>query len=185
MDTQPKKLSSEYHIDGQDRLIYVDDTWREFANNNAAPELVSDTILFKPLWNFIADRKVHHLYQMLLEKVRQSGKPVQIFYRCDAPHMRRFMEMRMTLDEESGVQFRNWLVREEPCEPVELLDTTAKRSQELLIICSWCKRVKVETQTWVQVEEAVQQLALFEAAELPQLSHGICPECFETWLPKS
>jgi hypothetical protein len=182
MEQQTKQLLSEYYIDAADRLIFVDETWREFARDIAAPELVSDSILYKPLWDFIADKRVQHLYQILLARVRQSGEPAQVSYRCDSPGTRRFLQMRMTPDTEAGVHFHNWLVREEKREPVRLLEMTPKRSEEIIIICSWCKLVKLDDDTWVEVENAVQQLGLFEAVEMPKLSHGMCPDCAQTWL---
>ena len=184
MDKNLKKLLSEYHIDAQDRLIYIDESWREFAHNNAASELVGDSILNKSLWNFIAGKQVQHLYQMLLAKVRQSGQPAQVTFWCDAPHARRFLELTMTPDEEAGVQFHSWLIREEEREPIGLLEMTRKRTQEFLVICSWCKKVKLDEESWAEVEEAVKELGLFEATELPQLSHGMCPQCAQTWLSK-
>ena len=91
-------------------------------------------------------------------------------------------EMEIVPDEKAGIRFRNWLVHEELRESVRLLEIETARSQEFLIICSWCKRVKLDEDVWVEVEEAVQKLGLFETAVLPQLSHGMCPDCAQTWL---
>jgi hypothetical protein len=46
-------------------------------------------------------------------------------------------------------------------------------------MCGWCKRVSVRN-TWVEVEDAVLELRLFEREVLPDLTHGICPGCLET-----
>ena len=182
MNEQPQKLISEYHIDAEDRLIYIDETWQEFSRNNQAPELTSDSVLQKRLWDFIADKEVQHIYQILLGKVRQSGKVIQVSYRCDAPHVRRLLQLVMTPDVEGRVKFHSWLLREERRDAIKLLGLTSARSESFLTICSWCKRVQLDINSWVEVEEAVQRLKLFEVAELPKLSHGICPECAQAWL---
>jgi hypothetical protein len=90
--------------------------------------------------------------------------------------------MEMMPDADAGVHFHNWLVREEERESVRLLEMTPERSDAILIICSWCKQVQLGEDTWAEVETAVQQLGLFEAMKLPQLSHGMCPDCAQTWL---
>ena len=54
-------------------------------------------------------------------------------------------------------------------------------SDEILVICSFCKRIRVEEAQWVEVEEAVRLLELNEAWPLPQLSHSVCEACFADW----
>jgi hypothetical protein len=182
MYQQQKIFLSEYHIDAKDRLIYVDETWREFAVQNAAPELAGEKILNKPLWDFISSKEVVHLYQMLLDRVRQTGEPIKIAYRCDAPHARRFFEMDLNPYNGSEIRFFNWLIHEEALERFKLLVLISDRSEEFLVVCSWCKRVKMDDQSWVEVEVAVEQLRLFGEIILPQLSHGICADCLKDFM---
>jgi hypothetical protein len=95
MKEQPQKLLSEYHIDIEDRLIFIDDNWYAFARANQAPYLADAQILGKSLWDFITGNEVQNLYNLMLKKVRLSGEPVQVLYRCDAPHLRRFLQLKM------------------------------------------------------------------------------------------
>jgi hypothetical protein len=62
---------------------------------------------------------------------------------------------------------------------VPLFNTATPRSDEpLLRVCSWCK--KVDTRWgWCEAEEAVVRLGLFEAQALPDITHGICQDCYE------
>ena len=62
---------------------------------------------------------------------------------------------------------------------VQLLDPAAPRSTELLMVCSWCKQVKLSEDRWVEVEEAMHELQLLQRAEMPALSHGLCRNCAE------
>lgn len=48
-----------------------------------------------------------------------------------------------------------------------------KRLQGLLPICSYCKKVRNEENYWQQVESYITSHSDLE------LSHGVCPECFE------
>jgi hypothetical protein len=44
-------------------------------------------------------------------------------------------------------------------------------------MCSWCRRVRLDAARWVEVEDAVAELRLFEDVRPPQISHGVCPIC--------
>jgi hypothetical protein len=178
-NNEAKELLSEYHVDDQDRLIFVDEAWHQFARDNNTLELTTDAILQKSLWEFITNQQVRHLYRLMLEKVRTTGEALDVYYRCDAPEWRRYLQMRMTPSQNGRVQFRNWLLRQEKRPPVPLLDMTLDRSEEFVIICSWCKQIKLAQDDWVEIEEAVELLGLFEVDVLPQLSHGLCPSCAE------
>jgi DNA-binding response OmpR family regulator len=52
--------------------------------------------------------------------------------------------------------------------------TKVKRLQGLLPICSYCKKVRSDENYWQQVDAYIT-----EHSDL-RLSHGICPDCFET-----
>ncbi|MGQ9666509.1 MAG: PAS domain S-box protein [Anaerolineae bacterium] len=50
-------------------------------------------------------------------------------------------------------------------------------TEVLPIMCSWCKRIQLSEGRWAEVEEAIRDLHLFDKYPVPQISHGICPEC--------
>jgi hypothetical protein len=58
---------------------------------------------------------------------------------------------------------------------MDLLDPNFPRTEELLTMCAWCKKVKAVG--WVEVEEVVRQRQLFDRPRLPKITHGICPAC--------
>ena len=79
----------------------------------------------------------------------------------------------------------NRVLRIEFREPISLLDTGARRSRKLLSVCSWCKKIRVEqaggpghAARWLEVEEAIAELGLFEPEILPELSHEVCEDCY-------
>ncbi|MCG6969794.1 MAG: hypothetical protein LJE85_08520 [Gammaproteobacteria bacterium] len=167
-----------YRIDANNQLIDVDENWDRFALANDSPQLVRALVVRKPLFELISDPLSGHLYKLLIERVKHTGKTISFKFRCDSPAMRRYMHMEMVRQvENDGVCFKSTTEREEPREPVELLAPHAKRSDDLVIICSWCKRVKVSEDQWLDIEQGIQRLGLFDAEVLPQLSHGMCPDC--------
>jgi hypothetical protein len=165
-----------YKVDAQDRLTELSGDWDQFARANGAPQLDAAALRGKPLPALISGPEMQSLTAMLLKRAREKGA-VEVPFRCDAPDERRFLTMELRGDEQGGVTIETREVRTESRPPVALLDARLPRTGELLIVCSWCKKVQLPERDWVEVEAAVEALGLFEEAQLPQLSHGICPPC--------
>jgi hypothetical protein len=175
-----RKSCITYHVDTADRIVFVSDTWEAFAEANGTDYLTTDYILNKTLFSFIADMETRHIYEMLIKRCRDENEQVNFTFRCDGPDVRRYMSMEISPLDDGNIKFHSCIHEEEYRPPVELLDSSIDRSNELLKICSWCKKVEVEPGEWHEVEEAVKRLALFDAKALPGLTHGICVPCFET-----
>ena len=173
------KAPVEYVINAVDSIIVVNDAWREFARENDAPEL-AERVLGQSLWLFIAEPSTRMLHQTLVHNVRTKQTSIKIAFRCDAPALRRFMELRLTAEEDQCVRFAAALLRSEPRPAVPLLDAAAPRSDELLTMCAWCKRIKLDEDTWREVEEALARMAILQRFPLPGITHAICPECLVT-----
>ena len=167
----------QYRINERDELVFVNEAWLPFAEANEGIGLEPAAVLQRPLFDFIADATTRLLYRDLLQRVR-AGHPVQFPFRCDAPAQRRWLEMTITLTEPAVVEFTTRLLRSEDRASIPLLGITTPRSDTQLRMCSWCQRVEVSHQQWIDLEEAVIHLRLFEQVQLPQLNHGICDGCF-------
>ncbi len=166
-----------HRIDRDGCIVAVSASWARFAEQNGAGPAL-EAVQGSVLWNYIAGAQTRHLYHVLLERAQTSGRPLHIPYRCDSPDTRRFMEMELVfLPQDDEFEFRNRLLRAEPREPIALLDPQACRSDGILTMCSWCKKVKVGDEQWIETEEAVRRLGLLEDECMPRLSHGICPGC--------
>jgi hypothetical protein len=78
------------------------------------------------------------------------------------------------------VEFCTWVEREEPCsEPIQLLDPTIPKNTEMLLrMCAWCKKIHVGS-SWLEIEEAIGRMGLFDHAAMPTITHGICDRCFQ------
>jgi hypothetical protein len=163
-------------VDQSDLIIDVNDLWLHFAQENEGAHLSYDQVVGRSLWTFIAGAEAPHLYHILMRQVRQSQRRMVFTYRCDSSSVRRYMQMELVPLDEGALQFKNYLLFEEPRDPAQLLDFTGERTDELLRMCSWCSRIECDG-TWLPVEEAVLYLGLFGSPHLPQITHGICPNC--------
>ena len=166
----------EYHLDVDDRFVWVNDAWRFFADANDAP-LETREPLGRPIWDFVTNPETRHLYMAMFGKVRQWGRPITVEFRCDAPTCRRALTLTMSRRGQSGLALRVEALAIDPREPVALIDARAARDARMLTMCGWCKKVALEDDGWVEVEEAVAALSLFGAAALPRITHGICQAC--------
>lgn len=168
-----------YLLDADDRIVGVNDSWSAFAVANAGdPSLLPPAILGRPLWEQVADETTRQLYARLHERVRAGATPPPIRIRCDSPAERRLLEMTLVARPEGAIEVRTRAIRLEQRPTVPLLDRELRRSQRLLAICSWCGRIPSRGGgRWLEVEEALAALGLFEGDELPRLSHGICEDC--------
>lgn len=164
-----------YLVDAEDRITFVDENWLAFAGENGPPKLTAETVIGQPLWNFVSEITTRHIYQLLMGRVRTSGLPVCIPFRCDSPDRRRFMELQINPLPAGALELRSRLFREEERRYVALLDAAIPRSKQMVSMCAWCKKVKVAD--WVEVEAAVHELGMFAERSVPLISHVTCPAC--------
>lgn len=170
-----------YAIDEHDHLIRVDDGYYRFAEENGWKE--AGTSLGRSLWDYVAGDEMVKLQRLLVRRIRDGVGDVELPFRCDGPGVRREMNIRIVARPGGRVVLFSARLRSEQVRdlPQLLLDPATPRSDEVLAMCGWCDRFEVDGE-WVEVEEAVRRLELFDRAELPALSHGICPDCNELLL---
>ena len=169
-----------YIIDNEDRIVSVSGNWLSFALANQAGEICHpDRIINKSIWNFIDGNETRHLYELCIAKVRSHQQTMILPFRCDAPDRRRYLELKMTPLEREQIEFASRIIREEPRENVKLLQHDVSRSDAFIKMCSMCKKVKISKNVWLEVEDAITALKLFEKKILPNITHGCCPPCYE------
>lgn len=166
----------EYVINKHDDIVDVSDSWLDFALENDT-KFTRDSVIGKSLWEFISNAQTRHLYRILLDKVRKTEEYIQVPFRCDAPDRRRFMELAISSLHNGYVQFKSRILRTELRSTVALLDSTIPRSNKKICMCSWCKQIQTDAGRWMEVERALSELGLFNLDTMPDINHGICPEC--------
>jgi hypothetical protein len=176
MMTATSQVTSRYHVDERNCIIYVDSGWDAFARENGASTLQRDAVVGRPLLSFITGRAMKHLSESILQRVRSTRHPLTFPFRCDGPAIRRLMTLTMTPLEDDVIKFDVHTLQGTQRDYVALLDPVVLRSDEWLTVCSWCKRVDVQNE-WIEVEDATARLRLLDAPTVPHMTHGICPDC--------
>lgn len=168
-----------YRINKHDEITCVGGGWERFAKDNDGRGLDGETLQGRVLWEFISGPATRDLYKRLLTRVR-SGQTARFTLRCDGPAFRRLLEMTISMEKDDTVEFATRSLNVVERDPIALLAASTTRSEAMLVVCAWCNRIQVRPQEWMEVELAIDQLNLFEADRLPQVSHGICNDCLET-----
>ncbi|MEM8706785.1 MAG: hypothetical protein AAGE98_10035 [Actinomycetota bacterium] len=172
-----EELTVEYRIDADDQVVGMGDGWSNFARDNDAPELaeLSGT---QTLWSFLSSDTCRSMWQMIVERVRSTGEPMQVPLRCDAPHARRWFEMTVSPEADSHVHFLSVLVFEELRDPIPLLDAFVERdtTEAAIPLCTWCGQVEYDGE-WQEVEGMLRSARLLERPTMPPVDYGVCAGC--------
>ena len=73
-----------------------------------------------------------------------------------------YMRLEISCKPQGSIQFEGLLERVEPTEWFKGVDSHAPRSRDSLTLCSFCKRALVEPRGWLEIEDAISRLHLFE-----------------------
>jgi len=182
MEKRENPMKVVYRIDSERTITFVNQAWTDFALRNDAEHLLPQEVLGNCVWDYISCPETSYLYRALFDKVVKEGRTVQFPFRCDSPGARRYMEMTVAPGSKGSCKLTSVVLREELREPVALMGESAPRDddEELLHMCSWCKKIGLPEERWVEIEDAVRALDLFAYKDIPRITHGMCPDCFGT-----
>jgi len=169
-----------YVIDQNDIIIQIGDSFVGFARKNGwHSDIEPEQVIGRSVFEFIAGTETQHLYRILFEAARRGKSIGPIPFRCDSPDKRRFLELRLEPMSGGYIEVRTKLLRVEEREPVFALEQGKGDSDRLLRMCSMCKKVALADGRWLEIEEALRTMRLFEGEALPQITHGLCEVCFD------
>lgn len=152
-----------YEIDAEDTIVAVGGAWEGPA------DVVGDS-----LWDHVDGEDVRAIWELLLRRARAGRAPLLVPCRCDAPGVRRLMQMELAPRADGGVAFRS---RQVYASGARTLVGRWGRAGDAaaLTVCGWCGRVHAEE--WISPEAALDRIGIDWDARAPRLSHGICPCC--------
>lgn len=174
----PRTDSLAYWVAPDATLARLGEAWDAFAVENSAPELVAARVVGRSLWEFVTDATTRNLYARMIAGAH-GGKTFRFPLRCDAPRLRRRLEMSLAPDD-GLVRFETRLVSIEERPAQDVLERNTPRSDVLVRSCSWCGRVE-HLDAWLEIDDAVVAYDLFARHPLPRLTHGICPNCIDVF----
>lgn len=169
-----------YRVDNQDRICYVNEAYDRFASENDGAAVRSKAVIGTLLWEHITDLPTQTIYKTLLQRARLQH-PISLTLRCDSPSKRRLLTMHITNDTETDeTTFSVDPISVQPRDYQRLLKVGRESTDTIIQMCSWCMKLQAGD-SWLEVEGLVSDQRLFEQETLPEISHGICPDCRSTW----
>jgi len=161
-----------YSVDDGDRIDWVNDEWDRFARANDAPRLLASDVIGSSLWSHISDLTLRHLLQKIFARARSSRQPVILACRCDAPTLRRELDVCIESRDGRSVVVTSTVTAEIP----RLVPYTVGAKLGIIRVCSWCNAVDVGGR-WVDLEVAVHEIGLLKGPHHPEITHTICFRC--------
>lgn len=168
-----------HRIDANGNIAYANESWFEFAAENGWSATAED-VLGRSLAHFIEGQETRHFTHILTERARNLEYALELNYRCDSPDCRRKLTMNVRyLPKLDQVEFSSKILELAPRKRFDLFSRSKSKCSEVVLnVCSWCKQVDVSG-AWLEAEEVVQRLGLFETKCMPKITHGICPVCVD------
>ena len=164
-----------YSVDDGDRIDWVNDEWDRFARANDAPRLLASDVIGSTLWSHISDLTLQHLLQKIFARARSSRQPLLLACRCDAPTLRRELDVCIESRDGRSVVVTSTVTAEIP----RLIPYTLGAKLGIIRVCSWCNAVDVGGR-WVDLEVAVHEIGLLKGPHHPEITHTLCLRCEQT-----
>lgn len=180
------QVATSYDVDLNGFVVRVDaQQWERFALDNGAPAIAEPASILGKAFADLMAGPARELFRLMLAAARSGQfQSCDYKFRCDAPHRDREMEMHieplMDGDVVAGLRFTSIVLREHDRLGSKLLTQKAGQRQRgpLLKMCSYCKDVEHNVDGWIGPRE-------YESrgyATNVEITHGVCPECDETYL---
>jgi hypothetical protein len=162
-----------YAIDDDDRLVEFDSAFRSFAIAGGAPQL-PEQWLGRSLWEATASSEINMVFRSLVGRAR-LGQAVSVPTRCDAPPLERHVKIDIALRDDGLLTFTSRVTRAR-----FTLGAAAqhppRQVHDRLRMCAWCFRIE-EHDGWYGAEHVVAEHGLLMGGPIPDVTHGICPDC--------
>ena len=165
-----------YVLDEHDRIIAVDGPWDRFAREGGAPALTASSVIGTALVDHVTGDSLRHLLSRLLARARAGREPMRLACRCDSPTQRAALELELKSEDGRQVHVNSRVVYEAPPETGTPDTPRSADTVQMLSMCGWCNRCRVDDQ-WLELEDAAERLGLLRGDIVPDFSHGLCSDC--------
>lgn len=162
----------EFSVDANNVIIAINGRWDEFADANDAPQLKKQHVVGKSLFDYISGNVTRQFVQNLLDIVRQKNTNICFDYRCDAPNLRRYLQMRLMANEHGEVRISNYQLHTEPRVVPVFFIRSNQRDRHTRVRCSICNLLK-QAEQWVEAES----LQTDKKPLTLSVIYGVCPSC--------
>jgi len=161
-------------LDRDLRLRLCNAAWDRFARENDGESLLRQSILGRPIFDFISGALAEH-YSRVFRQTLQGESVWRQGYECSSAEKSRRFSMHI-YPVHGELMIVNSLVLETPHDRVASLSGEAeyRSGNGILLMCSNCRRTKTRAPS-----ERWDWAPGFVASPPANVSHGLCPPCYE------
>jgi hypothetical protein len=167
-----------YWLNMSDVIVRVAPGWDASAIENDARNLMSQTVVGRYILDFVVGDATKMYVRAMLQSARIIRRPLVREYRCDSPDTRRFMKMRLMLEENGLLRWEHGLLKTESFSKRHLFSTINQRGSgraHFTVRCSMCNAVKVSG-VWGDPDEILHSAG----EETVPVIYGVCPNCLNS-----
>jgi hypothetical protein len=180
MPVAAEHVRLSYWIDSNETVLRIVGPWDAWLGQDGeVPERCREhKVVGNSLFLFIESAGVRHVYRTMHARILETGRTIELPFRCDSAWLRRDMQMRIGRDGDA-LRYDSVIISE--TRRPRPLPRPAPAADTLVAMCSFCKayRFPIESPLWKDIE------SLFVEPNLPNLfsvTHGLCEPCATLWL---
>jgi hypothetical protein len=169
-----------YRLDAMDRFVRFSPEWNFEFQDSLCESYDADDYLGRSFNELLFGPEIKLLYRSIFQSVRRApGQTLSLSLRCDRYPLKILMRQDLSGHEDGSISVQLSYTMLEILsmpQPAYSLDQT-----EPLKMCSWCQSVFDSARvTWLPLEQALGYIPLLHDLELPAITHGCCPACFQS-----
>ena len=178
MNPEDPEYSITYWLNASDIIVNIGPGWDDFALQNNATNLDVTRVIGRKLLNFVQGDTTKMYVRTILQSARLTRRPLVRNYRCDSPDQRRFMEMRLSMEDNGLLKWEHRLLRtENMMRSLSFFPAAGLAAAKCVVRCSMCNRLK-SASGWQEPDVA--PLPTPMAGESIPVIYGVCPDCLST-----
>ncbi|HET9241582.1 MAG TPA: hypothetical protein VFO10_30225 [Oligoflexus sp.] len=169
-----------YRLNADDHFVWFSPEWNLEFRDTLGESYDAEDYLGRSFYELLDGVEIQLIYRSVFRSVRRThGQRLSLTLRCDRFPLKIFMRQDLSgYDDGSiGVQlsYTKLEIVSMP-QPALSLD-----QNQPLKMCSWCQSIFDSVKvTWLPLEKALGYFPLLHDHELPVITHGCCPVCYQT-----
>lgn len=169
-----------YHLNAADRFVSFSPEWNLEFRDTLGESYDAEDYVGRSFYELLSGAGIQMLYRSLFHSIRRAhGQTLSLGLRCDRFPLKIFMRQDLSGHDDGSIavklSYTTLEILSMP-QPAISLD----QSQPLKM-CSWCQSIFDSVKvTWLPLETALGYFPLLHDSELPVITHGCCPVCYQT-----
>lgn len=169
-----------YRLNAADRFVWFSPEWNLEFQDTLGESYDAEDYVGRSFYELLAGPEIQLLYRSVFQGIRRAdGQTLSLTLRCDRAPLKIFMRQDLSACDDGSIAVElSYTTLEIVSMPQPAL--SLDQSQPLKM-CSWCQSIFDSAKvTWLPLEKALGYFPLLHDSELPVITHGCCPVCFQT-----